>query len=143
MLQIQGRSDLFLILEIIKKIILIIPIVVGIMVGIMPMLYVNLVVGIIGYFLNSHWSGRLLGYSSWMQIKDIAPSYGLAILVAIVVWFFKYLPISDWIILPIQIVTDVIVFVTICKLTKMEEYDETKHLLVPFYYKLFQKREVG
>lgn len=139
MLQVQGRSDLFLGLEIIKKIIGLVPLFVGAFVGIMPMLYVNLVTGVIGYFLNSYFPGKLLGYSSWMQIKDVAPSYGIAALVALSVWFFRYLPISNWFILPIQIVVGVTVFFTLCKTTKLAEYEEVKTMVMPFVNRIKKK----
>ena len=129
MLQVQGRSDLFLGLEVIKRIISLAPLFVGAFVGIMPMLYVNMVVGIIAYFLNSHYSGRLLGYSSWMQMRDIAPSYALAISIALSVWFLKYLPLSYWIILPLQIAVGTVVFFSICELFKMKEYKEITDIL--------------
>lgn len=124
MLKVQGRSDLFLGLEIIKKVITLAPLFVGAFVGIMPMLCVNMFVGIIAYFLNSYYSGRLLGYSSWMQLRDIAPSYALAIAIALSVWFLKYLPLSYWIILPIQFVVGIAVFFTLCKVFEMSEYKE-------------------
>ena len=139
MLQVQGRSDLFLGLEIIKKIIGLGPLFVGAFVGIMPMLCVNLVTGVICYFLNSYFPGKLLGYSSWMQIKDVAPSYGIAALVALSVWFFRYLPISNWFILPIQIVVGVTVFFTLCKTTKIGEYEEVKTMVMPFVNKIKKK----
>lgn len=129
MLQVQGRSDLFLGLEIIKKVICLAPLFVGAFVGIMPMLWVNMLVGIIVYFLNSHYSGRLLGYSSWMQLRDIAPSYGLALAIALSVWFLKYLPLNYWIILPLQFVMGTGVFFTICKKFKMIEYKEIMEIL--------------
>ena len=129
MLQVQGRSDLFLGLEVIKKIIALAPLFIGAFVGIMPMLYANIVVGIVSYFLNSHYSGRLLGYSSWMQIKDIAPSLGVATAVALSVWFLKYLPLSNWIILPIQIIVGTLVFFTLCLLFKQKEYVEIIEML--------------
>ena len=139
MLQVQGRSDLFLILEIIKKIIGLAPLFVGAFVGIMPMLYVNLGTSIIAYFLNSYFSGKFLGYSSWMQIKDIAPSYGIAVAVALSIWFFKYLPISYWVVLPIQVIVGTCVFFLLCKLFKLEEYQETKKIVFPFLAKLRKK----
>ena len=129
MLKVQGRSDLFLGLEVIKKIISLAPLFVGAFVGILPMLWVNIFVGIIAYFLNSHYSGRLLGYSSWMQLRDIAPSYTLAIAICLSVWFLKYLPMSYWIILPLQIVVGAVVFFTLCKLFKMNEYKEILDIL--------------
>ena len=139
MLKVQGRSDLFLILEIVKKIILLGPLFIGAFVGIMPMLYTNLITGVIAYFLNSYYSGKFLGYNSWKQIKDIAPSYGVATLVALAVWFLKYLPLSNWIILPFQIILVITVFFVLCKITKLPEYDEAKQLLMPFFQKLMKK----
>lgn len=136
MLQVQGRSDLFLGLEVVKKIILLAPLFVGAFVGIMPMLYVNIVAGILNYFLNSYFSGKLLGYSSLMQLRDIAPSYGIAIMVAISVYFLKYLPTSYWVILPLQVIVGVASFILLCQLTRLEEYEDTKQLLKPFWKKI-------
>ena len=129
MLQVQGRSDLFLGLEVIKKIITLAPLFIGAFIGIIPMLLTNMVVGIIAYFLNSHYSGRLLGYSSWMQLRDIAPSYALAISIALSVWFMKYLPLSYWVVLPMQMAVGAIVFFTLCILFKMNEYREIMDIL--------------
>lgn len=136
MLQVQGRSDLFLGLEIIKKIIGILPLSVCFMYGVMPMLYVSILTSIISFFLNSYFPGKLLGYSSWMQIKDIAPSYGLATLGALSVFFFKYLPISYWIVLPIQIILGFMVLICVCHKTKMEEYVELIRMVEPYYKKI-------
>ena len=129
MLQVQGRSDLFLGLEVIKKVIALAPLFIGAFIGIMPMLLTNMVVGIIAYFLNSHYSGRLLGYSSWMQLRDIAPSYALATSIALSVWFLKFLPLSYWIVLPMQIAVGATVFFACCKLFKMNEYKEIIDIL--------------
>ncbi len=84
---------------------------------------------IIAYFLNSYYSGRLLGYSSWMQLRDIAPSYGLALAIALSVWFLKYLPLSYWIVLPLQIIIGATVFFTLCRLFKLNEYKEIMDIL--------------
>lgn len=135
MLQVQGRSDLFLGLEVIKKIIALGPLFVGAFVGIMPMLYVNLVTSVIGFFLNSYYSGKYVGYSSWMQLKDIAPSYGVATVVALAVYFFKYLPVSNWFILPIQFVVGTCVFFLFCHITDLYEYNEIKGMVMPMLAK--------
>ena len=136
MLQVQGRSDLFLGLEVIKKIIGIAPLSVCIFYGILPMLYTGFLTTVIAYFLNSYYSGKFLGYSSWMQIKDIAPSYGLAALVALSVFFLKYLPVSYWIVLPIQIILGCAVLLCVCQMTKMEEYMELKRMVEPYFKKV-------
>ena len=136
MLQVQGRSDLFLGLEIVKKIIGLAPLTVCICWGIKPMLYVSLITGAIYFFLNSYFPGRILGYNSWMQLKDIAPSYILATIVFLSVYFLKYLPFSNWFILPMQLLLGAGVFFLICIKTNMQEYQEVKSILLPYLMKL-------
>ena len=140
MLKVQGRSDLFLGLEIIKKIIAIGPICLGIFVGIYWMVAGTVVTGIIAFFLNSYYSGKILGYSSWMQLKDVAPSYGIAFLIALAVYFLKYLPISFWVILPLQIVLGVVVFFVVVLLTKMPEYHEVKDMVLSMINKMLKRK---
>ncbi len=126
MLQIQGRSDIFLVLEIVKKVIAIGPICLGIFIDIYWMLAGSIVTGIIAFFLNSYYTGRDLGYSSWQQLKDVAPSYGIALMIAVSVYFLKYLPVSNFVILPVQLVIGAAVFFGICNIFKPQEYQEIK-----------------
>ena len=136
MLQVQGRSDLFLGLEVVKKLIGLIPLAACVFWGIMPMLYVNLAVGVVAYFLNSYYSGRLIGYSSWMQVKDIVPSCLVATIVAVGVYFVKYLPVSYWVILPSQMIMGAVIFIVLCQLTRNPEYIEMKTMLAPYLRKV-------
>ncbi|MBO5978074.1 MAG: lipopolysaccharide biosynthesis protein [Bacteroidales bacterium] len=130
MLQIQGRSDIFLYIEIIKKVIGILPLCIGIFVNIYWMLITSLFTGLIAFFLNSYYTGKKLGYTSWMQLKDIAPDYLVAFLMAIAVYFFKFLPLSNWIILPLQVVVGAAVMFIICETTKLSEYIEIKQIIL-------------
>lgn len=136
MLQVLGRSDLFLGLEIIKKIIGILPLYVCVVFGILPMLYVNIITGVICYFLNSYFTGKFIGYSSWMQLRDVSSSYCLALIISLAVYFLKYLPITNWIILPTQILIGTILFFIICESIMMEEYVEVKSILMSIISKL-------
>lgn len=135
MLQVQGRSDLYLWLEVAKKVIALGPLAIGAFVGIIPMLYSNLVAGAIAYFLNSYYSGRLLGYSSWMQLKDVVPLYGVATIVAAPVFFMNYLPISNWLILPLQFIAGTALFFIICHLIRLNEYKELIGIVRPYLNK--------
>lgn len=140
MLQVLGRSDLFLVLEILKKIIGIIPLTVGIFIGILPMLCVNVLTGIIAYFLNSYYSGKYIGYSSFMQIKDVAPSYGLAFLVAIPVFSMKYLPLSYWIVLPIQMILACACLFCVCRALRIEQYSELIVIVKSYYHRITNRQ---
>ena len=131
MLQIQGRTDIFLYLEIIKKVLAIVPLCLGIFVSIYWMLIGSIINGFIAFFLNSYYTGKRLGYTSWMQLKDIAPSFGVAFIVAVTVFFLKYLPFSYWFVLPLQILVGVSVFFIICRISHLDEYEEVKRILFP------------
>lgn len=135
MLQVQGRTDIFLYLEIIKKVVAIGPICLGIFVDIYWMLIGSIFAGIISFFLNSYYTGKDLGYSSWMQLKDVAPSYSVAFIVAISVYFLKYLPLSYWVILPMQIMVGIGVFLVVCEMNKLPEYIEVKEIVEGFVVK--------
>lgn len=124
MLYVQGRSDVFLGLEIIKKIISIGPLLIGALVGIFPMLFTSILTSIICYFLNSYFPGKIIGYTSWMQIRDIAPSFVISTITAVVIYFFKFLPISNWVILPIQMTVGLGLFALLCKVTNNKEIKE-------------------
>ena len=136
MLQVQGRTDIFLYLEIIKKILAVAPICLGIFVDIYWMLVGTIITGIISFFLNSYYTGKKLGYSSWAQLKDIAPSYAIALIIAVSVYFFKYLPLSNWIILPIQICVGIAIFFFVCEKSKLEEYEEVKEMFLKYFSKI-------
>ena len=139
MLQVQGRSDLFLMLEIIKKIIGIGPLCLGIFIDIYWMLAGSIVTCIIAFFLNSHWSGKFIGYSSCQQLKDIAPSYGIASLIVVSVYFLKFVPLTYWIILPLQVAVGIGVFFFICNIFKIQEYQEIKEIVLTYYPKIKRK----
>ena len=140
MLQVLGRSDLFLYLEIIKKIIAILPIGLGIFVGIKAMLLGSIVTGIISYFLNSYYTGKKLHYSSWMQLNDIKHSYFIALIIAVGIYFLKSLPMSYFAILPLQILSGMTIFFVICEATKPSEYQEIKTIVTKAIQKMKNKK---
>ena len=143
MLQIQKRSDIFLYLEIIKKTYSILPIVIGIYVNIYWMLVATIITGIISFFLNSYYTGKSLKYTSWMQLKDIAGSYAISAAVASAIHFIKYLPLSYWIILPLQVCIGVPLLVFICEKTKIQEYAELKNILLSIGERIFFRKRHG
>ena len=136
MLQVLGRSDIFLILEIIKKIISVLPLALGIFVGIYWMLIGTIITGIISFFLNTYYTGKKLNYTSWMQLKDIVPFYGIALLIAFSVYFLKYLPLSNFIILLIQISVGAAVYFLISESLHLKEYYEMRNIATTYLHKI-------
>ena len=136
MLQVQGRSDIFLRLEIIKKIMGVAPICLGIFINIYWMLIGSIITGFISIFLNTYYTGKTLGYTTWKQLRDIAPSYALGLLMGVSVYFIKNLDMNNWIILSIQIAVGAAIFFGVCELTKMQDYTVVKGIVMQYISKL-------
>lgn len=130
MLKVLGHSDLFLRLEIIKKVLAIPTIVVGILFGIKIMILGMIVNSIIGYYLNSYWSGKNIDYSIWQQVKDILPTFVLSASVGLVVYITgNLLEISDPIKLVIQVILGAILTVGVAELLHLESYLDIKGII--------------
>lgn len=132
MLQVQGRSDLFLKLEIIKKIIAIAPILLGIFIGIDWMLYGWIITGIISYLLNAMYSGNMIGYSIPAQVRDILPSFAIAAIMAIPVYLLTFIELQPILTLLIQLCLGAAIIISVSELFKLEEYIEIKGIILGF-----------
>lgn len=130
MLQVLGRSDLLLRLEIIKKILAIPVIVVGIMLGIKEMIFGMIILTLIAYYLNSYWSGTLIGYSFLAQVKDIFPSLMLASVVSLIVYAEGLLiPLSPLPLLIILLISGGLLIFGICEAIQFKDYLYIKNIV--------------
>jgi len=123
MLTVKGRSDLFLRLEIIKKILAIPVIIIAVIFGITAMIGGMILLSLIAYYLNSYWSGRLIGYSVFAQIKDVLPSFMIAAAMGSIVFiegFFIALPPLPMLI--IQIITGALLTFSLCEIIHFKDY---------------------
>lgn len=129
MLQVEGRSDLFLKLEIIKKCLAVGPIMLGIFVGIYWMLLGSVLLGLFGYYLNAYYSGPAIGYSIKEQIMDVLPSFGIAMLMCAVVFGMSYIPVSPFILFPMQLIAGMLIAVGLSKKLELPEYIEIEEVV--------------
>ncbi len=139
MLQVQGRSDLFLKLEIIKKMIAIPAIIIGIIWGIKVMILGMWVINLIAYYLNSYYSGRHINYPMREQIADIFPSFLLALFVGAMVFIAGWLmPFDNLAKLILQILIGAIISIGLSETLKLDAYFYIKHIvlekLTSFYH---------
>ena len=139
MLTVQGRSDIQLILQIVKCILAVGPILLGIYVGIYWMLVGSVISGWIALILNSYYSGKKFNYTWWMQLKDVTPSIIISLVMAVPVYLLTYLPLSYFIILPIQIIVGALIVFALCEWRKQEEYVQLKSIVIEYTRKMFHK----
>lgn len=131
MLNVQGRSDLFLKLEIIKKLLAIPTIVIGIICGIQVMIFGMWFNTIFAYYLNSYYSGRFISYSMREQINDIIPSLLTSLFMGIIVFFIGLLlPLGSFLKLVIQVIAGGILVLTISELTRNDAYFYIKEIVL-------------
>lgn len=72
LLQVKGRSDLFLKLEIIKKAIGVIVLIASIPLGLLFMCYCSIATSIINLVINTYYTGKLINVGFLMQMKDLS-----------------------------------------------------------------------
>lgn len=131
MLQVLGRSDLFLKLEVLKKALAIPVIVIGIIWGIKIMIAGMIMNSLIAYYLNSYWSGKKIGYSFREQVADITPSFLVALTMSIIVYLIgKVLPFDNLWVLIIQLVIGSAFIILFSEITKFKDYISLKELIM-------------
>jgi hypothetical protein len=60
-------------IEALKKILIVIIIVLAVPFGILALLYGQVIVSLLAFFINAHYTKKFIDYSGWQQITDIFP----------------------------------------------------------------------
>lgn len=131
-LQVKGRSDLFLKLEIIKKILVVVAVVATFKLGIIAMLWGRVVTSIVSLMINCHYSGKYLNYSLWKQLADLGPSVLLSICIGIILLFLDriiWLTFHDIVRLFAGGAIGLFSYIALAYILRFTELDEAKNLL--------------
>ncbi|KAF5074574.1 Polysaccharide biosynthesis protein [anaerobic digester metagenome] len=129
-LQVKGRSDLFLRLEIMKKSMTIFPITLGLFLGIEFLLLGSVFVSLISFFINAKYSEPLIGYSFLDQIKDILPSLFISLFTALVMWMVTLFEFSQFLIILVQVVLGGGMAIFLYELNQHSEYNDLKKIVI-------------
>lgn len=90
LLQVKGRADLFLRLEIIKKVIGISILCITIPMGLVPMCVGGVFSSLMALVINTYYTGRLIHVGFVRQIRDLTPTLLLSISMGGVVYTFLH-----------------------------------------------------
>ena len=141
-IQVKGRSDLFLRLEILKKIVgfSIIAIVIFFNGGIIALVSTSIISSVIAYFINSYFSGSLVNYSTFAQIKDIKKIALATVIMGLITYFSASLIPNILIIkLSIQIIVGIASYIILSKILKIEEFNYLLDMINPIIKKIKNK----
>ena len=132
-LNVKGRSDLFLRLEVIKKIIMAIVILISFNFGIYGLLYGSILSSIICFFINSYYSGKFLDYSSFNQIKDFSPIILIGLITGFTIYhidqYFVTYMISDIVRLFLGSIIGLVTYLFLSYLFRISSISELKNIL--------------
>lgn len=118
----MGRSDLFLILEIIKKAVGIIAIISTMWISVKAMAYSMFVTSVASQIINSWPNKKLLNYSYPEQLKDMLPQITLSLVMGAAVYCVQFIGLNDIFTLLIQIPVGIIMYVVFSKMFKIDSF---------------------
>lgn len=128
-LQVKGRSDYFLKLEVIKKVQGVLFLIVTVPMGIVAMCCGKVISSLISLIWNTHYTKKLIGYGYFAQMKDLLPvlihSLVMGGIVLLVVNFMSTL----WLKLIVGVLSGMIYYVAGAYIMKFPEMDELLTIL--------------
>lgn len=129
LLQVKGRSDLFLRVEVLKKITGLLILVVTLPMGLVVFCYGNILSSMISLVINTYYTGKLIHVGYWKQMKDLLPIFTLSFLMWLAIHAVNYF-ISNMI---FQIIVGgmvgFVLYVGIAYMMKFSELEDVKYML--------------
>lgn len=125
LLQVFGKSNIYLYLEIIKKITFVVPLLLGVFVDIYWMLWASVVTSVIELVLNGLWAGAPIDYSFKDELKDMFPSLGICVVIAICMYVPTLYITNYYMLITVQ---SLLCFATIWLISYVIKLEEVKYI---------------
>lgn len=123
-LQVKGRSDYFLKLEIVKKVQGIIILCLTVPMGVVAMCYGQVVSALISLMWNTYYTKKLIGYGYWNQLRDLLPIFVHSLIMWVLVRFVGVLMPTLWLKLLVGILFGMIYYIGGSYIMKFPEMNE-------------------
>ena len=131
LLQVKGRSDLYLRLEIIKKTISLIILLIAAPFGIITICCSQIVYSWIAVYLNTYYTDKLFGFSLWMQIKDFSKYFFSALMASIPAFLMVLLELNDFLCLILGFVVALLLY-SLVLLRNDSDFIEIRNLVLGY-----------
>ena len=95
LLQVKGRSDLFLRLEIIKKILGVTVLCITAPFGLIVMCYGSILNSLVALVINTYYTGKLINVGFFKQMCDLLPTIVLCLVMFVLILMVNYFIPSD------------------------------------------------
>ena len=135
LLQLKGRSDLFLILEIVKKVISLIVIIISVPYGVFYMCVGSVVSSFLCLIINTYYTGKLINVGFFTQMRDLLPSLFYSFFMGLIIWFFSQCLSSLWLQLSLGIPIGVLCYLSVSYIMKSSELQYIIHMLNGYLFR--------
>lgn len=129
LLQVKGRTDYFLKLEIIKKIYGIIILVATLPFGLIVFCLGRIISSFISVIVNTYYTGKLINCGFFTQMKDLTPTLALAFATFLLSWGITFVFSNLWLQLIIGGLTGSVFYLGMAYLFKMEQLKDVMYML--------------
>jgi O-antigen/teichoic acid export membrane protein len=131
-LQVKGRSDLFLKLEVFKKVLSAVILIITFFYGFYALLWGQLAFSIIALLINTFYAGKMLEYNMLQQIKDISPIFIFAIMMGIITFGVDSLLVtqSNIIRLILGSLSGGLIYLSVAYMFKFQSIQDIKNLIL-------------
>lgn len=131
-LKVKGRTDLFLILEMIKKALIVIVLVVSLKYGIMGLIWGQVISSFLAFFINTYYTGKFLNYGPVKQFLDLTPTLLISGILATMMYYLRKYFLTGYVdIIQILIITFsyIVLYMSIALIFKFDELKYIKELI--------------
>lgn len=129
LLQVKGRSDLFLKLEIWKKCLGLTIMICTLPFGLVYFVAAGIISSFISFFINTYYTGKLINVGFIKQMHDLLPTYGLSLLIFCVVLVMNQFIDNLWIELFLGGIVGAGLYLGLAVLFKFSELQDVKYML--------------
>ena len=125
LLQVKGRSDLFLRLEIIKKILGISVLCLTAPLGLVVMCYGQVFNSLVALAINTYYTGKLINVGFFKQMRDLMPTLLLSLSMFGLIWIISHFVSNQIYQLLAGILSGIIYYTSIsyfCRFSELQEF---------------------
>lgn len=129
LLQVKGRTDLTLKLEIIKKVVYFVAVVIAVQYGILTFVITDFFLSMFALVVNTYYTGKLINVGYIRQVRDFAPALTLSVLMMVLVQVLIHLFDKPLVQLLVGVVAGIVFYAGSAILFRFKEIDDALYLL--------------
>lgn len=119
----KGRGKLYFGIQIIKCFFAVSLVVMSVRHGILALMIALTLIPYFDFMVCSIINGKMINCGLFRQIEDILPTFAVALVIAILIYCMRFIPLHPYVIMIIQSISYIVLYLFITKLTKFEAFE--------------------